>query len=114
MRRFVYQLVERLGDPRAGLSRNRHFALLSSPSGKRALKLHRHLRSLEQDLARHGERAQLKVEAGPGGLVVRLELPALKLVRTALLTEDDVEVVLRHGGRLAEALAPHARRARSA
>jgi hypothetical protein len=42
-----------------GFSRNRHFLALSSPEGRRAVRLHRHLRSLEADLI--------------GGLPVRFE-----------------------------------------
>jgi hypothetical protein len=114
MRRFVYQLVDRLSNPRAGLSRNRHFALLATPSGQRALKLHRHLRSLETDLARYGARARLTVAPAAEAFVVRLEIPALKLVRTATLTAEDLDVVVHHEGPLAEALAPFARPVRPA
>jgi hypothetical protein len=47
---FVTRAVERLrAEP--GFSRNRHYLALSSPEGKRALRIHRHLRSLEHDLA---------------------------------------------------------------
>ena len=35
-----------------GFSRNRHFLALSSPEGRRAVRIARHLRSIEQDLAR--------------------------------------------------------------
>ena len=48
---FVTRAVERLrSDP--GFSRNRHYLALSSPEGRRALRIHRHLRSLERDLER--------------------------------------------------------------
>lgn len=103
MRRFVYQLVERLHEPDSGLSRNRHFALLSSPAGKRALKLFRHLRSLEQNLARHKD-AKLSLEPKDSDLEVRLEIPSLKLVQTARLTPEDVRIVADGTGPLAEAL----------
>ena len=46
---FVTRAVQRLrDDPR--FSRNRYFLALSSPEGRRALRIHRHLRSLERDL----------------------------------------------------------------
>jgi hypothetical protein len=35
-----------------GFSRNRHFLALSSPEGKRAVRIARHLRSIEADLER--------------------------------------------------------------
>ncbi len=114
MRRFVYQLVDRLRDPSARLSRNRNFTLLASPSGERALRVHRHLRSLEHDYARHRESSQLRVEERAGGVRVVLEVAALKLVRTALLSDDDLAIVIDSGGPLAEALGPYARRARPA
>lgn len=34
----------------AGFSRNRHFLALSSPEGRRAVRIARHLRSIERDL----------------------------------------------------------------
>ena len=47
---FATRAVQRLReDP--GFSRNRYFLALSSPEGRRALRIHRHLRSLERDLA---------------------------------------------------------------
>ncbi len=35
-----------------GFSRNRHFVALSSPEGRRAVRIARHLRSIEADLER--------------------------------------------------------------
>src|SRR5512136_1910316 len=46
---FVERAVRRLREDR-GFSRNRHFLALSSPEGQRALRIHRHLRSLERDI----------------------------------------------------------------
>ena len=106
MKRFVYQLVERLADPATPLSRNRHFALFSTPAGRRALRLHRHLASLAADLTKHREEASLAVDEKEGGLEVRVEIPSLNVVRTAFLTSDDVSVLDRARGPLWEALAP--------
>ena len=58
---FVIRAVERLReDP--GFSRNRHYLALSSPEGRRALRTHRHLRSIERDLAA-GASASVAAEA---------------------------------------------------
>ena len=48
---FVERAVRRMREDR-GFSRNRHFHALSSPEGRRAVRIHRHLRSLESDLVR--------------------------------------------------------------
>jgi hypothetical protein len=47
---FVERVVLRLRSDRA-FSRNRHFATFASPEGRRALRMHRHFRSIERDLA---------------------------------------------------------------
>jgi hypothetical protein len=47
---FVERVVMRLRQE-SGFSRNRHFLALSSPEGRRALRIHRHLRSIEKDLS---------------------------------------------------------------
>lgn len=105
MKHFVYQLVERLADPTARLSRNRHFALFATPAGRRALKLHRHLASLAADATRYQSEAKWSVDDKAGGFEVRLEIPSLNLVRTAFLTADDVTVLERLQGPLWAALA---------
>ena len=80
---FVTQAVRRLReDP--GFSRNRFFAALSSPEGRRAMRIHRHLRSLERDLAA-GHAAS--VEAGPDR--IRLTLRGRRSLRTAWLTRTE-------------------------
>jgi len=48
---FVERAVRRMREDRA-FSRNRHFLALSSPEGRRAVRIHRHLRSIETDLGR--------------------------------------------------------------
>jgi hypothetical protein len=48
---FVERVLARLRED-SGFSRNRHYLALSSPEGRRALRIHRHLRSIERDLAR--------------------------------------------------------------
>ena len=78
---FVTRAVQRLReDPR--FSRNRYFLALSSPEGRRALRIHRHLRSLERDLAagsaatvaRDAERVRLTL-SGPARVADGLAHP---------------------------------------
>ncbi len=47
---FVERAVLRLRQE-PGFSRNRHFATFSSPEGRKAMRIHRHLRSIERDLS---------------------------------------------------------------
>jgi len=47
---FVERVVMRLRQE-SGFSRNRHFLALSSPEGRKAMRIHRHLRSTEKDLS---------------------------------------------------------------
>jgi hypothetical protein len=72
---FVTRAVQRLREE-PGFSRNRHYLALSSPEGRRALRIHRHLRSLERDLSagaaatvhREAERIRLTLRGARGGL----------------------------------------------
>jgi hypothetical protein len=85
---FVTRAVLRLReDP--GFSRNRHFLALSSPEGKRALRIHRHLRSLERDLAA-GASASVAAEAER----VRLTLRGKRGQRIAWLTRAELRLLL--------------------
>ena len=84
---FVTRAVLRLrSDP--GFSRNRHTVALSSPEGRRALRIHRHLRSIERDLA-----------AGVAASVVRdaeryrLTLRTARTSRTAWLTRAELRLL---------------------
>jgi hypothetical protein len=84
---FVTRAVERLrADP--GFSRNRYYLALSSPEGKRALRIHRHLRSLERDLAR-GLSATVAAEAQR----VRLVLSGKRVSRVAWLTRAEFRLL---------------------
>jgi hypothetical protein len=87
MQDFVTRAVERLReDP--GFSRNRYFHALSSPEGKRALRIHRHLRSLERDLSA-GASATVAREAER----VRLVLRGKRSSRTAWLTRAEFRLL---------------------
>lgn len=87
MEDFVTRAVLRLReDP--GFSRNRHFPALSSPEGRRALRIHRRLRSLERDLAA-GWTASVASERER----VRLELSSRRGRRTAWLSRKEFELL---------------------
>lgn len=89
MRGFVARAVERLrSDP--GFSRNRYFLALSSPEGREALRIHRHLRSIERDLAR-GLTATAVKEDGR----VRVDLAGGRTRRTSYLTGAEFRLLCR-------------------
>ncbi len=84
---FVTQAVRRLRtDP--GFSRNRFYLALSSPEGRRALRIHRHLRSLERDLAAGQVATVAREEAR-----VRLTLRGRRGERTAFLTHTEFRLL---------------------
>ncbi len=84
---FVTLAVQRLRED-AGFSRNRHTVALSSPEGRRALRIHRHLRSLERDLAA-GVPASVTREAER----IRLTLRTARASRTAWLTRAEFRLL---------------------
>jgi hypothetical protein len=84
---FVARMLARLrSDP--GFSRNRHHAALSSPEGRRAMRVHRHLRSLERDLAT-ARAATVQREADR----IRLEVHGRRATRTAFLTPTEFRLL---------------------
>ena len=85
---FVERAVLRLrAEP--GFSRNRHFAAFSSPEGRRALRIHRHLRSIERDLS-GGCAASATHEADR----VRLDLTGKRGRRSAWLSRSEYRILL--------------------
>ena len=84
---FVERVVRRLREG-PGFSRNRHFLVLSSPEGKRALRIHRHLRSIERDLSR-GSSASVDHEEDR----VRLTLRSRAGLRTAWLSAAEFRIL---------------------
>ena len=84
---FVARVIRRLREE-PGFSRNRHFVAFSSPEGRRALRVHRHLRSIEHDLSR-GCRAT--VERTDDG--VRVMLRAKSSMRTAWLSHAEYRIL---------------------
>ena len=84
---FVERVVRRLReDP--GFSRNRHFLTLSSPEGRRALKIHRQLRSIERDLSR-----ALSATVDRATDRVRLTLRSKSGLRTSWLTPAEFRIL---------------------
>jgi hypothetical protein len=86
---FVARAVERLRTD-GGFSRNRHYLALSSPEGRRALRIHRHLRSLERDLS-----AGFVATVVPEEARVRLVLTGKRASRTAYLTPAEFRLLCR-------------------
>jgi hypothetical protein len=85
---FVMRAVLRLREE-PGFSRNRHFHALSSPEGRRALRIHRHLRSLERDLSA-GADASITRDAER----YRITLRGARGSRTAWLTRAELRLLL--------------------
>lgn len=84
---FVTRAVLRLREE-PGFSRNRHYLALSSPEGKRALRIHRHLRSLERDLAQG-----CAATVAPESERVRIVLRGKRSHRTAWLTRAEFRLL---------------------
>jgi hypothetical protein len=85
---FIERAVLRLRDD-PGFSRNRHFAAFSSPEGRRALRIHRHLQSIERDL-RGGCAASATRESDR----IRLDLSGKRGRRSAWLTRSEFRILL--------------------
>ncbi len=106
MNGFVRKLAARLleqernGAPEP-LTRNRHFEVFGDSQGRLALRVFRHVRSLQRDiLAAAG--APVPVERGfdgkPERVRLRIPLPGRGGVRTAYLTSDELELLLEAPG----------------
>jgi hypothetical protein len=94
---FVRKLIQRLHDPAAPLSRNRHFHTFQTPEGKRALRTSRRLRSLQRDIMaclQEGRPATVTQSAGEGEeLRIELVLERVRGRRIALLEADEFELL---------------------
>jgi hypothetical protein len=87
MEDFVERVVRRLrAEP--GFSRNRHFLAFSSVEGRRALRIHRHLLSIERDLSRGSSATVVR-----GTDRVRLTLRSRWGLRTAWLTHSEFRIL---------------------
>jgi hypothetical protein len=89
---FVERVVRRLREE-PGFSRNRHYQAFSSPEGKRALKIYRHLRSIERDLLRGAaatvdradDRVRVTLRSKRGERIAWLTLAEFRLLRSSFL-----------------------------
>lgn len=96
---------------RAGvrISRNRHYALFQDAHVRRAVELHRFLRSIARDVERNAD--ALSIEVLPpdapdrGGYVVRLEVRRLHGSRTAYLTAIELALLAEDTPQIAALLA---------
>ncbi|MBH25134.1 MAG: hypothetical protein CMH57_11895 [Myxococcales bacterium] len=107
MNDLLYRIVERmlLGQ---GMSRNKNFAAFEDPNLRRATRIVRHLRSIQDDLRRYGPECAVTLEpaepprdaaAAPdpqgwgGGRRLLLVITHLRSRRTAYLTEEEVRLL---------------------
>jgi hypothetical protein len=96
MREFIYRLVQRLQEEARPLSRNKHFHAFNGEA-RRALRIDRHLRDLAEHLEllrSRGERPRVRTLAG-GSVQLVLQHPTLTVVRTATLSPEEVQLLLR-------------------
>lgn len=108
VRRLAARLLEqeRSGAPEP-LTRNRHFEVFGDRQGRLALRVFRHLRSLQRDiLASAGAPVRVEKAVGPQGdaedeagrVRLTIPLPGRRGVRTAFLTADELELLLEAPG----------------
>jgi hypothetical protein len=98
---FVRRLVERLLEPSAPLTRNRHFHTFETPEGRRALRLARRLRGLARDIRRcaeRGSRPRLRQDEAEQIIRVELRFDDLSGRRTASLSREEYALLLRIPG----------------
>jgi hypothetical protein len=102
MNGFVRLLVRRLlAEERAGaterLSRNRHFEVFADDQGRRAHRVYRRLLGLVRDL-RAVDPARIALERPGDSSQVRLRIPLPRGMRTAYLSEDELQLLLESAG----------------
>lgn len=96
---FVRRLVERLFQPDAGLSRNRHFHTFDNPEGRVALRISKRLRALAKDIEachHEGGKPTIARATDPHGKVhIEISLARLKSRRTTTIDEAEYELLLK-------------------
>jgi hypothetical protein len=98
---FVRRLVERLLEPSAPLTRNRHFHTFETPEGRRALRLARRLRGLARDIRRcteRGSRPRLRRDETGQSIRMELRFDDLSGRRLASLSREEYSLLLRIPG----------------
>lgn len=96
MRPVTAVIVKRL---RQGLmSRNRHYRFFLRPEAREALRIHRFLRSVERDLLRlrrvEDGRVRVRQQDGQPAVVLTLEIPRLRALRTCALSRTEYGLLL--------------------
>lgn len=99
---FVRRLVERLLDPRAPLSRNKHFVTFDNPQGRAALRITKRLKGLHRDLVacrKAGGAEEVRTtEDAKGRVRIELRLTQIDATRVTLLDEAEYELLTRYLG----------------
>lgn len=94
---FVRRLVERLHDPGAQLSRNRHFHAFENPQGRAALRISKRLKALQADIAKcraEGSHPVARTRRDPEGRVrMEIELKRLHARRVTQLEQAEFELL---------------------
>lgn len=90
----------------ARLSRNKHYALFEDPQVRRALKVHRYLRSVVRDIERHPEGVRVEATGRPGGadFSLRIDIPSLRGRRTAYLSGAELALLAQDAPQVAALL----------
>lgn len=94
---LTHKIVRRLlRDDDVEFSRNKNFDAYEDPMVKRALRIYRHLRSVEEDLlaAENGDVTLEAVEREDEQVVVRLSYPAGNARRASFVTEEEWQLLL--------------------
>lgn len=98
----TYEYLKRLREPSYGFSRNRYFELLSTPQGMKAMRLHKFLLSLENDITKYSQEGRIlfeKVKITPAeesSDVVRMEISYdnIKSKRVSFLSMEEFKILL--------------------
>ncbi|MSP73485.1 MAG: hypothetical protein EXR76_15200 [Myxococcales bacterium] len=99
---------------RAGvrLSRNRHFPLFADARFRKALRLHRYLRSVAKDVESSPDQLRVEVQdEGLGTWKLRIEMPTLHGRRVAHLTAFELQLLAEDAPSVALLLAERAGKA---
>ncbi len=93
--RLTYRIVRRLRAEGAPLSRNRYFPVFEAPEGRRALRIHKRVSSVESDLLALDEPSRIRMSKVDGRMV-RMELhnPRLRARRTVYLSRGEFSILL--------------------
>lgn len=94
---LIHKIVRRLlRDDDVNFSRNKNYAAYEDAKVKRALRIFRHLRSVEDDIlaAREGSVEIRAVEHQDGRVVIRLHYPSGKGRRTSFMTAGEWKLLV--------------------